>query len=136
VRQGQCIRLTGQGEPGLGGGKSGDLYLEIEFKDHPYFKVEGKDVFVELPVAPWEAALGASINAPTPAGSVKLKIPAGSDNGKKMRLKGQGIPAREPGDLYVVLKVVLPKADNQAAKKAYEELQKACSFNPRAHMGV
>jgi curved DNA-binding protein len=136
IRQGQSIRLSGQGEPGIGQGNPGDLYLEVEFKKHPYFRVEGKDVFVDLPVAPWEAALGATVSVPTPTGSVKLKVPAGSDTGKKLRLKGKGIPAKTPGDLYVVLKVVLPKADTDAVKNAYQELQKSSNFNPRAAMGV
>ncbi|TCS42516.1 DnaJ C-terminal domain-containing protein [Reinekea marinisedimentorum] len=132
VRQGQHIRLAGQGEPGVGDGKPGDLYLEVSFKPHSYYKVEGKDVFIDLPVAPWEAALGATVKTPTPDGTVDLKIPAGSGTGKKLRLKGRGIPAKEAGDLYVVIKVALPKADTEAAKKAYENFRQACNFNPRA----
>ncbi|GLP98493.1 curved DNA-binding protein [Methylophaga thalassica] len=136
VRQGQSIRLSGQGEPGVGDGKAGDLYLEVQFKPHPYYRVEGKDIYVDLPVAPWEAALGATVSAPTPAGSVNLKIPPGSDSGKKLRLKGRGIPAKAPGDLYVIVKVALPKADTEKSREAYEAFQKACDFNPRASMGV
>lgn len=136
VRQGQSIRLSGQGESGVGDGKAGDLYLEVHFKPHPYYRVEGKDIYVDLPVAPWEAALGATVSAPTPAGSVNLKIPPDSDSGKKLRLKGRGIPAKAPGDLYVIVKVALPKADTEKSRKAYEAFQKACDFNPRASMGV
>ena len=136
VRQGQSIRLAGQGEPGIGDGASGDLYLEIHFKPHSLFRVEGRDVYVDLPVAPWEAALGATVGVPTPTGIVNLKIPAGSGNGKKLRLKGRGIPASKPGDLYVVLNVTLPKVDSEKAKKAYEAFKQSCDFNPRKSMGV
>ncbi|MGC3874508.1 DnaJ C-terminal domain-containing protein [Halomonas sp. GXIMD04776] len=135
VRQGQHIRLAGQGEAGLGKGDPGDLYLEIEFRPHPFYHVEGKDVFLDLPVAPWEAALGATVKAPVPTGSVDLKIPASSAAGRKLRLKGRGLPAKSPGDLYVVLKIALPPAQNDAAKAAYREFEKAFKFNPRAHLG-
>jgi curved DNA-binding protein len=136
VRQGQHIRLAKQGGPGLGKGEAGDLYLEVEFRPHPYYKVEGKDVYLVLPIAPWEAALGATIKAPTPTGPVDLKIPANSSGGHKLRMKGRGIPAKAPGDLYVVLQIALPKADNDAAQKAYRAFAKATEFNPRAHLGV
>jgi curved DNA-binding protein len=136
VRQGQHIRLAGQGDSGIGQGKPGDLYLEIEFRPHPLYHVEGKDVFVDLPVAPWEVALGATVKAPTPEGVVDLKVPSGSAGGRKLRLKGRGIPGKPAGDLYVVLKVVLPPADSEAAKAAYKEMQQTLKFNPRAHLGV
>lgn len=136
VRQGQHIRLAHQGGAGIGKGEAGDLYLEVDFRPHPFYRVEGKDVFVELPLAPWEAALGATVKAPTPTGAVDLKVPAGSAAGRKLRLKGRGIPGREPGDLYVVLQIALPPADSEAAKAAYLELQKAQRFNPRARLGV
>jgi curved DNA-binding protein len=137
VRQGQHIRLARQGSPGIGKGEPGDLYLEVEFRPHPFYRVEGKDVYLDLPVAPWEAALGAKVKAPTPAGAVDMKIPAGSASGRKLRLKGRGIPAREPGDLYVVLQIVTPAADNAAARKAYQVFSEAFSdFNPRAGLGV
>jgi curved DNA-binding protein len=135
VQQGQHIRLAGQGSPGIGQGEAGDLYLEVEFKPHRYYRVEGKDVFVDLPVAPWEAALGATIKVKMPSGSVDLKIPANSANGRKLRLKGRGIPAKQPGDLYVVLNVALPKADTEAAKEAYKEFERSMDFNPRAGIG-
>ena len=136
VRQGQQIRLAGQGDPGIGQGKSGDLYLEIAFQPHPFYHVEGKDVFVDLPLAPWEAALGATVKAPTPDGAVDLKVPAGSAADRKLRLKGRGIPGNTAGDLYVVLKIALPPADSETAKQAYQAMQRDLNFNPRAHLGV
>ncbi len=135
VRQGQLIRLAGQGGAGMGKGKAGDLYLEVEFRPHPFYHVEGRDVFLDLPVAPWEAALGATVKAPTPTGAVDLKVPAGSTGGRKLRLKGRGIPGATPGDLYVVLQLTLPPADTAAAKAAYREMEQALKFNPRARMG-
>ncbi len=136
VRQGQHLRLAKQGGSGIGQGEAGDLFLEIEFKPHPLYKVEGKDVYLDLPLAPWEAALGAKIKVPTPTGPVDLKIPPGSKAGKKLRLKGKGIPGKPPGDFYVVLQIALPPADTEAAKQAYREFEKAVPFNPRAHLGV
>lgn len=136
VRQGQHIRLAGQGGAGIGMGGAGDLYLEVEFRDHSIYKVEGKDVYLDLPVAPWEAALGATVKVPTPSGTVNLKIPPNSRAGRKLRLKGRGIPSKKPGDLYVVLQIALPEADSDAAKQAYRAFEKATGFNPRAHLGV
>jgi len=136
VKQGQLIRLAGQGTPGAGGGKSGDLYLEVNFKPHPIYHMEGKDIYLDLPIAPWEAALGTRIKAPTPEGAVDLVIPAGSTSGRKMRLKGRGIPAKIAGDLYVVLKLVLPPADSQQAEAFYQKMEKELKFKPRASLGV
>jgi curved DNA-binding protein len=136
VRQGQHIRLAGQGSPGLGQGEAGDLYLEVEFKPHPYYRVEGRDVFIELPVAPWEAALGSTVKVTTPSGKVDLKIPANSANGRKLRLRGRGIPSKEPGDLYVVVNIALPRADSDAAKAAYAEFERAFEFDPRRETGM
>jgi curved DNA-binding protein len=132
----QHIRLTGQGGAGIGKGEPGDLYLEVEFRPHPFYHVEGRDVFLDLPVAPWEAALGATVKAPTPTGTVDLKIPAGSAGGRKLRLKGRGIPGRPPGDLYVVLQIALPPAESEAARAAWRELESRLEFNPRARLGV
>lgn len=132
VRQGQQIRLGGQGEPGRAGGEAGDLYLEVEFRPHRLYQVDGKDVYLELPLAPWEAALGSTVQTPTPSGSIELKIPAGSGGGRKLRLKGRGIPAPEPGDLYVVLQIALPPANTDAAREAYHDFAKAFEFDPRA----
>ena len=135
IRPGQHLRLAGQGAPGTGGARAGDLYLEIDFNPHRLFRVDGSDVYVDVPLAPWEAALGATVDVPTPEGTVQLTIPAGSAAGRKLRLKGRGLPGKNPGDLYAVLAVVLPKADSEAARAAYENLAKAFpDFKPRAHL--
>ena len=136
VRQGQHIRLAGMGETGFGEGKPGDLYLKVEFAPHSIYYVEGPDVYLDLPVAPWEAALGATVKVPTPIGPVDLKIPPASGGQRKMRLKGRGIPGTVPGDLYVTLQIALPPADTEAVKAAYRELKDALEFNPRARLGV
>ena len=137
VRQGQHIRLARQGSPGIGKGEPGDLYLEVEFRPHPLYRVEGRDVFLDLPVAPWEAALGAKVKVPTPAGAVDLKIPLNSASGRRLRLKGMGIPAKEPGDLYVVLQVALPPADDEQAREAYRAFSNSFgAYQPRARLGV
>ena len=136
IRQGQQIRLAGQGATGMGSGKAGDLYLEVEFNPHRIYRVEGADVFLELPLAPWEAALGASVKVPTPSGTIDLKIPADSQAGKKLRLKGRGIPAKTPGDLYLVLQIVLPSANDEKAQAIYRRMQEEMEFNPRASMEV
>jgi curved DNA-binding protein len=140
ILPGQTIRLAGQGSPafgeGQGQGKPGDLYLEVEFQPHPLYRVEGRDLSVDLPVAPWEAALGATVKTPTPGGVVELKIPPGSQAGTKLRLRGRGIPASPPGDLYAVLQIAVPKATDEKAKAAYRALAEAIPFNPRASLGV
>ena len=135
VTEGQQIRLAGQGEPGMGQGKPGDLYLEITFNPHRLYSVEGKTVYLDLPLAPWEAALGAKVQVPTPEGAVNMTVPANSKSGSKLRLKGRGIPAKGPGDLYVVLKTVAPPADSEAEKEAYRQFSQAFEFDPRAGMG-
>ena len=134
IRAGQHLRLAGQGGPGIGQGPAGDLYLEIAFNPHSQFRVDGRDVYMDLPLAPWEAALGASISTPTPEGSVQLTIPAGSAAGRKLRLKGRGIPGNPPGDLYVVIAIALPPADTEAGRKAYQAMAQAFNFNPRQHI--
>ena len=136
VKQGQRIRLAGQGSPGMGQGQAGDLYLEIEFKPHKLFRVEGRDVYLELPVAPWEAALGATVKAPTPAGPVDLKIPAGTSRPRKLRLRGRGIPGKPPGDLLVELVITIPPADSESARQLYEKMQRDLSYDPRSKLGV
>lgn len=136
IRPGQQIRLTGQGGAGTGGGVAGDLYLEVELRDHPLYRVDGTDVYLDLPVAPWEAALGATLQVPTPSGSVDLKIPPESQQGRKLRLKGRGLPGKEPGDFYVVLQVALPSARSDAAKALYREMEAKLRFDPRAKLGV
>ena len=134
IKNGQKIRLAGQGSPGYNGGAKGDMFLKIEFEKHPYFKATGADIYIDLPVAPWEAALGNTINLPTPGGNLKLKVPAGSKQGKKLRLKGKGIPSKIAGDLYVTLNIALPPADSEKARKVYEEM-KDLNFNPRENFG-
>ena len=136
VKAGQRIRLAGQGAPGFGDGKSGDLYLEIEFNKHRHFHAQGHNILLDLPVTPWEAALGGNISVPTLGGKVELKIPAGSQTGSKLRLKGRGLPGTVAGDQYVVLKIVTPSAQTEAAKAIYEQMAKTMPFNPRAKMGV
>ena len=136
VRQGQHIRLAGQGMPGHGGAPNGDLYLEIGFNPHKLYRVDGRDIYLDLPVAPWEAALGAKLKVPTPSGAVNLNIPAGSQTGKKLRLKAKGIPGKPAGDLFVILRVVLPEAKTESARKLYHDMEKQSDFNPRAGMGV
>lgn len=133
VQEGQHIRLRGQGGPGLGGGEAGDLYLEIAFAPHPVYGTEGADLYVDLPVTPWEAALGAKVKAPTPGGVVDLNIPPDSKQGRKLRLKGRGLPGKTPGDLYVTLQIALPPASDKA-KKLYEEMAKELDFNPRERL--
>ena len=134
IKNGQKIRLAGQGSPGYNGGKTGDMYIKVEFEKHRIFKVEGADIYLNLPVAPWEAALGSSVNVPAITGNIKLNIPAGSSQGKKLRLKGKGIPAKKPGDMFVVINIVLPPASDDKTRKVYEEM-KELNFNPRADFG-
>ena len=136
IRQGQHIRLAGQGTPGFGGGGAGDLYLDVEFKPHRLYRVEGRDLYLELPLAPWEAALGARVKVPTPEGIVDLTIPAGSTAGRKLRLKGRGIPGKSPGDLYVVLQIALPPAESENARRIYRTMEQEMAFNPRTGLGV
>lgn len=136
IREGQHIRLAGQGGKGFGKGRAGDLYLEVVFRPHPHFRAEGRDVYVELPLAPWEAALGATVRAPTPGGVVELKIPAGSAAGRKLRLGGRGIPGDPPGDFYAVLQIALPQADTEAAQVLYGKMAEQMKFNPRETLGV
>jgi curved DNA-binding protein len=136
IKEGQQIRLAGQGSPGVGQGSKGDLYLEVHFHPHPHYRVEGRDLHMQLPIAPWEAALGATVTTPTPDGNIDLKIPSGSNSGKMLRIKGRGIPGNPPGDIYVTLSVVVPTANNEQAKKLYQEMASKLAFNPRAGLGV
>ena len=135
VAGGQRIRLAGQGGPGLGGAPAGDLYLEVVLEPHRLYHVDGRDVYVDLPVAPWEAALGDTVTVPTLGGKVELRIPPGSQSGSKLRLKGRGLPGNPPGDQYVVLEVVAPKADSDAARTLYEKMKREMAFDPRANLG-
>ncbi len=133
VREGQHLRLAGQGGAGYGGAPQGDLYLEIRLRPQPGFRVDGADVYMDLPVSPWEAALGATVTATTPEGEVQLSIPAGSSQGRKLRLRGKGLPGKNPGHLYAVLGITLPNPDSAAAQAAYAALAKAFPhYNPRS----
>jgi curved DNA-binding protein len=134
VRSGQKIRLAGQGGAGMQGGKQGDLYLEIEIEKHPLFDVLNNDVYLNLPVTPWEVALGATIVIPTLGGKVDLKIPPGSQGGQTLRLKNRGLPGKVKGDQYVILKIVTPKATTEQARSLYQKMAEEMPFNPREKM--
>ncbi|MGR9106025.1 MAG: DnaJ C-terminal domain-containing protein [Gammaproteobacteria bacterium] len=135
IKAGQHIRLAGQGSCGNRIVGAGDLYLEIEFNPHPLFRVVGADVHLDLPVAPWEAALGARINIPTPEGTARITIPSGSKQGARIRLADRGIPASPSGHFYVILQIVLPPANSEKARKAYRSLARELPFNPRSASG-
>jgi curved DNA-binding protein len=133
VRKGQHLRLAGQGAAGHGGAPGGDLYLEIQFLPHAMFRLEERHIYLDLPIAPWEAALGATVEAPTPEGVVQLTIPAGSLQGRKLRLKGKGLPGKVPGDLYAVLVIAVPPATSPPQTEAYRALAQAfADYNPRS----
>jgi curved DNA-binding protein len=137
VRAGQHLRLAGQGSPGHGDAPAGDLFLELEFEPHPTYSVDGRDVTLTLPVAPWEAALGASVRVPTPDGELELTIPRGSAAGRKLRVRGKGIPSSPPGDLYYVVQIAVPPATTPELEQAYRTLaERAASFDPRASLGA
>lgn len=131
VRAGQVIRLAGQGAPGLGGGPAGDLLLEVRFNPHARFRVEGRDLHLTLPVAPWEAALGAVVSVDLPGGPVKVRIPEGTQSGRQLRVRGKGIPGEPAGDLLLEIQVVLPPADTPRARELYETMAREMGFNPR-----
>lgn len=130
IRAGQHIKLAGQGGPGTGIGKSGNLFLEIVFNNHPIYRVLDADIYLDLPVTPWEATLGAKIKVPTPIGSVDLTIPPNSKQGGKLRLSGRGLPTRVPGDFYVMLQIILPPAQTEKAKAIYRKMHEELDFNP------
>jgi curved DNA-binding protein len=134
VRAGQVIRLAGQGAPGTGGAPAGDLLLEVQFRPHPRLRVDGRDLHLTLPVAPWEAALGAIVAVVLPQGSVKVRIPEGSQSGRQLRVRGHGIPGQPPGDLLLDLQVVLPPATTPKARQFYETMARDLAFDPR-HQG-
>ena len=136
VRQGQRIRLAGQGAPGIGDAPAGDLYLEIEFNPHGLYRVEDRDIYAELPITPWEAALGATISVPTPAGNVDMKVPAGTTRRRTLRLKGRGIPGKQPGNMYVELAITLPAADSEKAKSLYNAMREQLDYDPRSKLGA
>jgi curved DNA-binding protein len=134
VTDGRQIRLSGQGEPGFGGGPSGDLYLEVKVAPHPLFELDGSNVVLELPVAPWEAALGARVTVPTLGGEVAMNIPAGSSSGKRLRLKGRGLPGKPAGDQIVKLRVVAPEPQDERQRKLYEQMAEAFDVDVRQRL--
>jgi curved DNA-binding protein len=132
IQAGRQIRLAGQGYPGMNGGTAGDLLLEVSFRDDGRFSLDGRNVLLSLPVAPWEAALGATVPVPTLGGIVELRVPAGSDSGRKLRLRGRGWPGATPGDQIVTLEVHAPKAETARQKELYKEMSDEFDFDPRA----
>jgi curved DNA-binding protein len=134
VTDGQSMRVPGKGGPGMGDGKPGDLYLAIRFKAHRMFRSTGHDLYLKLPVTPSEAALGASVEVPTMAGSVRLKVPAGVGSGQNLRLAGRGLPkpGGGHGDLYATVQIVVPPGLSDRERELYEELARASHFDPRA----
>jgi curved DNA-binding protein len=133
VTDGERIRLKGQGAPGLGDGPPGDLYLRIRMVPHPLFDVEGHNLVITVPLAPWEAALGAKVTVPTLQGKIQLTIPANSQSGTRLRIKGRGLPGKTiQGDLYALLNVVMPSKTTEGARQHWEALAKSASFDPRA----
>ena len=135
VTDGQLIRLAGQGEQATGGGRPGDLYLEVHIRPNRLFQLEGRDVTLTLPIAPWESALGAAVTVPTLGGGVEMRIPANAQSGQKLRLRGRGLPGQTPGDQYVQLKVVVPPANSPEARALYEQMKEQLNFDPRADLG-
>lgn len=137
LREGQVMRLANQGAPGFGEGRPGDLLLEVHFRTHPRFRVEGRDVYMKLPVAPWEAALGAVIPIRLPDANVlKVRIPEGAQSGRQLRVRGKGIPSDPPGDLLLDVQVVVPPASNARARELYETMARDLAFDPRAEQGA
>jgi curved DNA-binding protein len=134
---GQRLRLRGKGGPGMNGGAPGDLYLQIALEPHPLYRTHGHDLEVEVPLAPWEAALGADIEVPTLEGRVKMKVPGGSKAGQKLRLAGKGLPRPDggAGDLYAVLSIAVPGTLTAREKELYEALRETSRFNPRLKFG-
>ena len=133
VTEGQKLRVAGHGEAGSGGGESGDLYLRVRLAKHPDFDVDGHDLVYEAELAPWEAVLGAEISVPALDGRVNIKIPAGTQSGQKLRVRGRGLPARNGhGDLFVVTRIVVPSKISDAEKKLWEQLKRESNFNPRS----
>ncbi|MGX7681212.1 DnaJ C-terminal domain-containing protein [Jatrophihabitans sp. DSM 45814] len=134
VTDGQRIRLAGQGGQGGQGGGRGDLYLVVRIKPHPRFRVEGRDIYVDLPIAPWEGALGATVPVVGPGGELKVTVPAGTSSGRRLRLAGEGMPNRKgkPGDLYTVVQIMVPKRLKKRERELFEELASVSSFDPRS----
>jgi len=134
VTNGQQIRLAKQGSPGIGHGANGDVYLEIQLAEHPVYTVKNRDIYLNLPVTPWEAALGAKVEVPTLGGKVGLTIPAASQTGSKLRLKGRGLPGATPGDQYVVLTIYTPEAKTDEQRQLYQKMAEEMPYSPRAEL--
>jgi curved DNA-binding protein len=134
VTDGERLRLKGKGGKGMNGGPDGNLYLNIEFTPHPIYRADGHDLYLDLPLSPWEAALGASVDVPTLAGPVRLKVPAGTNTGKKLRLAGRGLPKRgsAEGDLFAIVQIVVPSQPTEREKTLFKDLADASQFDPRA----
>ena len=135
IAEGQHIRLAGHGDPGFGQGTAGDLFLEVIFAAHPVFRPDGKDPHLDLPITPWEAALGGHVVMPTPDGKVDLRIPANARSGQKMRLRGKGLPGTPTGDIYATLRIVNPKVETDEARAFFERMARDMAFDPRAELG-
>ncbi|MGB0360744.1 MAG: DnaJ C-terminal domain-containing protein [Endozoicomonas sp.] len=132
VSDGEQIRLKGQGAPGIGGAENGDLYLRIRFVPHPFFDVEGHNLIITLPISPWEAALGTKVTIPTLSGKINMTVPADSQSGQRLRVKGKGLHGKKvQGDLYALLKIVIPE-NNESIKEQWQKLAELAPFNPRA----
>lgn len=131
VHAGQIIRLAGQGAAGHGEAPAGDLLLDVHFKPHPRFRVDGRDLHLTLPVAPWEAALGAVVAIDLPLGKLRVRVPEGAQGGRQLRVRGRGIPGEPPGDLLLDIQVVLPSADTPHARVFYEKMARELAFDPR-----
>jgi curved DNA-binding protein len=138
VTDGQKLRVPGMGGRGMAGGRPGDLYLDIAVQEHPLFRVAGLDLFVDLPVAPWEAVLGTTVELPTPGGKVMLKIPPGTRSGQQLRLPGRGVARAqgEPGNLFAIVQVAVPTVVGERERELYRNLAESSAFNPRAHFAA
>jgi curved DNA-binding protein len=134
VTQGERLRVPGKGGKGINGGRDGDLYLNITLAHHRLFRVDGHDLFIDLPLAPWEAVLGAAVEVPTLAGRVRLKVPPGTQAGSQLRLTGRGLPKRGEGagDLYAIAQIAVPPAPGERERALYEQLKNASAFDARA----
>ena len=131
ITSGKKIRLSGQGSSGFNGGPNGDLYLEVTVANDANYQLQGKDIYISVNISPWEAALGEKVPVNTLSGQVEVKIPAGSQSGRKMRLSGKGLPGNPPGDLYLQLNIVVPLANTAEEKEFFEEMKNKFSFDPR-----
>jgi curved DNA-binding protein len=127
VAEGQHLRVSGKGEA------TGDLFLEVAFAPHPIYRPDGRDLYADLPITPWEAALGGHAVMPTPDGRVDIRIPKNARSGQKLRLKGKGLPGAPAGDIYATLKIVNPPVSTPQERALFENLAKEISFDPRAH---